>query len=90
MSPCSRTEGIVRDLNWVATAVFVALFGFITWLGFAAAHRRRGDLDLLHEWGLGEPFTDTRRARRTTSPDLRRLFGARTGRGCRRGRRARA
>ena len=30
-----------------------ALFGFITWLGFAAAHWRKGDLDLLHEWGLG-------------------------------------
>jgi len=27
--------------------------GFITWLGFAAAHWRRGDLDQLHEWGLG-------------------------------------
>ncbi|MBO0759562.1 MAG: sodium:solute symporter, partial [Bradyrhizobiaceae bacterium] len=25
----------------------------ITWLGFAAAHWRKGDLDLLHEWGLG-------------------------------------
>jgi SSS family solute:Na+ symporter len=43
----------VQDLNWTATAVFVALFGFITWLGFAAAHWRRGDLDQLHEWGLG-------------------------------------
>src|ERR1700674_1059156 len=40
-------------LNWVALSVFVLLFGFITWLGFAAAHWRRGDLDLLHEWGLG-------------------------------------
>ena len=29
------------------------MFGFITWLGFAAANWRRGDLDLLHEWGLG-------------------------------------
>jgi len=29
------------------------LFAFITWLGFAAAHWRKGDLDLLHEWGLG-------------------------------------
>ena len=29
------------------------LFGFITWLGFAAAHWRKGDLDQLHEWGLG-------------------------------------
>jgi SSS family solute:Na+ symporter len=29
------------------------LFGFITWLGFAAARWRKGDLDQLHEWGLG-------------------------------------
>ncbi|MBV8535180.1 MAG: sodium:solute symporter, partial [Alphaproteobacteria bacterium] len=40
-------------MNWTALIVFVALFGFITWLGFAAAHWRRGDLDQLHEWGLG-------------------------------------
>ena len=33
--------------------IFVLLFGLITWLGFAAAHWRKGDLDLLHEWGLG-------------------------------------
>jgi SSS family solute:Na+ symporter len=43
----------VQDVNWVALIVFVALFGLITWLGFAAARWRRGDLDLLHEWGLG-------------------------------------
>jgi solute:Na+ symporter, SSS family len=41
------------ELNWTALTVFILLFGFITWLGFAAAHWRRGDLDLLHEWGLG-------------------------------------
>jgi SSS family solute:Na+ symporter len=41
------------ELNWVALTVFILLFGFITWLGFAAAHWRRGDLDQLHEWGLG-------------------------------------
>jgi SSS family solute:Na+ symporter len=41
------------DLNWTALTVFILLFGFITWLGFAAAHWRRGDLELLHEWGLG-------------------------------------
>ncbi len=40
-------------MNWVALCVFVALFGFITWLGFAAARWRQGDLDQLHEWGLG-------------------------------------
>jgi len=43
----------MQDINWVALIVFVALFAFITWLGFAAAHWRRGDLDMLHEWGLG-------------------------------------
>jgi solute:Na+ symporter, SSS family len=43
----------VSEVNWVALAVFVALFGFITWLGFLAAHWRKGDLELLHEWGLG-------------------------------------
>jgi SSS family solute:Na+ symporter len=43
----------VQDLNWVALTIFVLLFGFITWLGFAAARWRRGDLDQLHEWGLG-------------------------------------
>jgi SSS family solute:Na+ symporter len=43
----------VQDVNWVALVIFVALFGFITWLGFAAARWRKGDLDLLHEWGLG-------------------------------------
>src|ERR1700723_3945827 len=40
------------ELNWVALTVFVLLFGAITWLGFVAAHWRRGDLDQLHEWGL--------------------------------------
>jgi SSS family solute:Na+ symporter len=43
----------VRDVNWIALSIFVLLFGFITWLGFAAARWRKGDLDLLHEWGLG-------------------------------------
>jgi len=43
----------VQDVNWIALAIFVLLFGFITWLGFAAAHWRKGDLDQLHEWGLG-------------------------------------
>jgi SSS family solute:Na+ symporter len=43
----------VQNVNWVALSIFVALFAFITWLGFAAAHWRKGDLGLLHEWGLG-------------------------------------
>lgn len=43
----------MQDVNWTATTVFALLFAFITWLGFAAAKWRKGDLDLLHEWGLG-------------------------------------
>ena len=43
----------MQDVNWTALIIFVLLFAFITWLGFAAAHWRKGDLDLLHEWGLG-------------------------------------
>ena len=40
-------------MNWTALIVFVLLFGLISWLGFAAANWRKGDLDQLHEWGLG-------------------------------------
>lgn len=43
----------MQDINWVALIIVVALFVLITWLGFAAAHWRKGDLDQLHEWGLG-------------------------------------
>ena len=43
----------MQDVNWTALIIFVLLFAFITWLGFAAARWRRGDLDVLHEWGLG-------------------------------------
>ncbi|HZQ14939.1 MAG TPA: sodium:solute symporter [Pseudolabrys sp.] len=43
----------MQNVNWVALVIFVALFAFITWLGFAAAHWRKGDLEHLHEWGLG-------------------------------------
>src|SRR6202171_4984554 len=43
----------MQDVNWVALTIFILLFAFITWLGFAAAKWRRGDLDQLHEWGLG-------------------------------------
>ena len=43
----------MQDVNWIALIIFVLLFGLITWLGFAAARWRKGDLDLLHEWGLG-------------------------------------
>ncbi|MGO9699776.1 MAG: monocarboxylate uptake permease MctP [Xanthobacteraceae bacterium] len=43
----------MQDVNWTALIIFILLFGFITWLGFAAARWRKGDLDMLHEWGLG-------------------------------------
>lgn len=39
-------------MNWTATVVFVALFVFVTIVGFVAAHWRRGDLAQLDEWGL--------------------------------------
>jgi solute:Na+ symporter, SSS family len=43
----------VQEVNWTALIIFVLLFGFVAWLGFAAANWRKGDLDQLHEWGLG-------------------------------------
>src|SRR6202163_2027220 len=39
-------------MNWTAIIVFILLFGSVTVLGFFAAYWRRGDLDVLHEWGL--------------------------------------
>ncbi len=41
------------SLDLTATIVFVALFLLVTWLGFIAAHWRKADLNVLHEWGLG-------------------------------------
>ena len=43
----------MQEVNWVALIIFILLFALITILGFVAAHWRKGDLDLLHEWGLG-------------------------------------
>ena len=43
----------MQEVDWTALTIFILLFAFITWLGFAAANWRKGDLDLLHEWGLG-------------------------------------
>ena len=40
-------------VNWIALTVFVLCFAGVTILGFASANWRKGDLDLLHEWGLG-------------------------------------
>src|ERR687896_273071 len=41
------------EVDGVAIAVFCALFGLVTVLGFVAARWKRGDLGLLDEWGLG-------------------------------------
>jgi solute:Na+ symporter, SSS family len=40
-------------LNWTALIVFVFFFLLVTVLGFVAARWKSGDLNLLHEWGLG-------------------------------------
>ena len=40
-------------MNTVAAIVFIALFVFVTVLGFVAARWRKGDLTQLMEWGLG-------------------------------------
>jgi SSS family solute:Na+ symporter len=40
-------------LQPVALVVFLVLFALVTVMGFVAARWRRGDLDTLHEWGLG-------------------------------------
>ena len=42
----------MNGIDFVALAVFAALFVLVTILGFLAANWRKGDLDLLHEWGL--------------------------------------
>jgi SSS family solute:Na+ symporter len=39
-------------INWVAFVVFIFFFLLVTVLGFIAANWRKGDLDLIHEWGL--------------------------------------
>jgi SSS family solute:Na+ symporter len=39
-------------LNVTALVVFVLFFGFVTFVGFAAANWKKGDLDKIHEWGL--------------------------------------
>jgi solute:Na+ symporter, SSS family len=39
-------------IDWTALGVFIFLFAVVTVLGFYAAQWRKGDLDLLHEWGL--------------------------------------
>jgi SSS family solute:Na+ symporter len=39
--------------NWIALIVFVFFFVLVTVLGFIAARWKSGDLNQLHEWGLG-------------------------------------
>src|ERR1700687_2958115 len=40
-------------IDWTATLVFSFFFLLVTVLGFVAARWKAGDLNLLHEWGLG-------------------------------------
>jgi SSS family solute:Na+ symporter len=44
---------IKHETNTVALVVFCTVFLLVTGLGFIAARWRRGDLNQLHEWGLG-------------------------------------
>ena len=39
--------------DWTALTVFIVFFALVTVIGFLAARWRRGDLNLIHEWGLG-------------------------------------
>lgn len=39
-------------MNWTAFIVFLILFLFVTGIGFWAARWKKGDLNLLSEWGL--------------------------------------
>src|SRR5215471_13879334 len=49
----AKSGMINSDVHWVALAVFVGLFSFVTILGFVAARWKPGNLNLLDEWGLG-------------------------------------
>jgi solute:Na+ symporter, SSS family len=40
-------------MNWSSIVVFIALFLFVTILGFWASNWRKGDLNEIDEWGLG-------------------------------------
>src|SRR5690242_9013723 len=39
-------------LNWTALIVFIIFFAVVSYVGFAAARWKRGNLEHLHEWGL--------------------------------------
>ncbi|MBD3845627.1 sodium:solute symporter family protein [Bosea sp. SSUT16] len=44
---------MIDHLNWPATAVFVFFFALVTVMGFVASRWKSGNLEELHEWGLG-------------------------------------
>ena len=44
---------VIENLNWPATLVFVFFFAVVTVMGFMASRWKSGELDVLHEWGLG-------------------------------------
>src|ERR1700723_1391689 len=39
-------------LNPTALSVFIVFFAAVSFIGFAAAHWKRGNMDLIEEWGL--------------------------------------
>lgn len=53
MTPLGAVIQEAHDTNTTALVIFVALFAFVTVLGFVAARWRRAKLDHLDEWGLG-------------------------------------
>lgn len=44
---------MIDKLNWTAAAVFILFFVLVTVMGFVASRWKSGNLDELHEWGLG-------------------------------------
>ena len=53
MTPLAAVIQEAHDTNTTALVIFIALFAFVTVLGFVAARWRRAKLDHLDEWGLG-------------------------------------
>jgi SSS family solute:Na+ symporter len=51
-TPAVETSHIAA-VNWTALSVFIVLFVLVTGVGFVASKWRQGDMDQLHEWGLG-------------------------------------
>lgn len=41
------------NIDYITVGVFVVLFGIFSFLGFFGSRWRRGDMNLLNEWGLG-------------------------------------